>query len=97
VIIKGCVDSQALHGLSDFETVQVLRCDLRWKAACGLGLNDTAFDPSLLAYFRRRLARSARPNRIFEAVQRDSNTCLLPARRADLTADQLAPAGSPAR
>ena len=30
---------------------------------------DTAFDPSLLAYFRRRLARSARPNRIFEAVR----------------------------
>src|SRR5881227_1051878 len=26
---------QALHGLSDFETVQELRCDLRWKAACG--------------------------------------------------------------
>ncbi|MET7713564.1 transposase, partial [Streptomyces sp. NPDC005407] len=31
-----------------------MRCDLRWKAACGLGLNDMAFDPSLLAYFRRR-------------------------------------------
>ncbi|GGX44351.1 hypothetical protein GCM10010353_69080 [Streptomyces chryseus] len=28
-----------------------------------------AFDPSLLAYFRRRLARSARPNRVFEAVR----------------------------
>ncbi|MQY07699.1 hypothetical protein ACRB68_58030 [Actinomadura sp. RB68] len=60
---------QALHGLSDFDTVQELRCDLRWKAACGLGLHDTAFDASLLACFRRRLARSARPNRIFEAVR----------------------------
>lgn len=30
---------------------------------------DTAFDPSLLAYFRRRLARSHRPNRIFETVR----------------------------
>lgn len=28
-----------------------------------------AFDPSLLAYFRRRLARSACPNRVFEAVR----------------------------
>jgi hypothetical protein len=28
-----------------------------------------AFDPSLLAYFRRRLARSMRPNRVFEAVR----------------------------
>lgn len=27
---------QALHGLSDFEAVRELRCDLRWKAACGL-------------------------------------------------------------
>ncbi|WP_327071799.1 IS1182 family transposase [Kitasatospora sp. NBC_01302] len=68
-ILAAAIALQALHGLSDFETVQELRCDLRWKAACGLGLNDTAFDPSLLAYFRRRLARSPRPNRIFEAVR----------------------------
>jgi len=68
-ILAAAITLQALHGLSDFETVQELRCDLRWKAACGLGLNDMAFDPSLLAYFRRRLARSARPNRVFEAVR----------------------------
>jgi hypothetical protein len=68
-ILAAAITLQALHGLSDFETVQELRCDLRWKAACGLGLNDLAFDPSLLAYFRRRLARSARPNRVFEAVR----------------------------
>ncbi|GAA0438392.1 hypothetical protein GCM10010357_69760 [Streptomyces luteireticuli] len=60
---------RALHGLSDFETVQELRCDLCWKAACGLGLHDTAFDPSLLAYLQRRPAHSSRPNRVFEAVQ----------------------------
>ncbi|WP_434096303.1 IS1182 family transposase [Streptosporangium roseum] len=60
---------QSLHGLSDFETVQELRCDLRWKAACGLGLCDTAFDPSLLTYFRRRLQRSADPNRLFTKVK----------------------------
>ncbi|MCX5165365.1 IS1182 family transposase [Streptomyces sp. NBC_00264] len=68
-ILAAAITVQALHGLSDFETVQELRCDLRWKAACGLGLHDMAFDPSLLAYFRRRLARSARPNRVFEAVR----------------------------
>ncbi len=34
---------QTLHGLSDIETVQELRCDLRWKAACGLCLHDPAF------------------------------------------------------
>ena len=68
-ILAAAVTLQALHGLSDIETVQQLRCDLRWKAACGLGLHDTAFDSSLLAYFRRRLARSADPQRIFTAVR----------------------------
>ncbi|MBC2875200.1 MULTISPECIES: IS1182 family transposase [Streptomyces] len=68
-ILASAVMLQVLHGLSDFETVQELRCDLRWKAACGLGLHDTAFHPSLLAYFRRRLARSSRPDRVFEAVR----------------------------
>ncbi|MET8160590.1 IS1182 family transposase [Sphaerisporangium sp. NPDC005289] len=67
-ILAAAVVLQTLHGLPDVDTVQALRCDLRWKAACGLGLYDTAFDPSLLTYFRRRLARSLRPNRIFEAV-----------------------------
>jgi IS5 family transposase len=68
-ILASAVVLQALHGLSDFETVQELRCDLRWKAACGLGLLDGAFDPSLLTYFRRRLARSADPNRLFARVR----------------------------
>ena len=68
-ILAATVTLQALHGLSDFDTVQELRCDLRWKAACGLGLYDTGFDPSLLAYFRRRLSRSADPQRIFTAVR----------------------------
>src|SRR5436190_22874785 len=60
---------QALHGLPDFETAQQVRCDLRWKAACGLGLLDAGFDSSLLTYFRRRLARSDDPNRLFEKVR----------------------------
>lgn len=68
-ILATAVLLQTLHGVSDIEAVQELRCDLRWKAACGLGLHDTAFDPSLLTYFRRRLARSTRPGRIFDAVR----------------------------
>lgn len=59
---------QALHGLSDREAVEALTFDLRWKAACGLAITDTAFDPSTLTYWRRRLAASTRPERIFEAV-----------------------------
>ena len=68
-VLAAAVVLQALHGLPDFETVQELRCDLRWKAACGLGLLDGAFDPSLLTYFRRRLARSADPDRLFAKVR----------------------------
>lgn len=68
-VLAASVVLQSLHGLSDFDTVQQLRCDLRWKAACGLGLHDTAFDPSLLAYFRRRLQRSPDPNRLFARVK----------------------------
>jgi len=48
--------------------VEALTFDLRWKAACGLAITDTAFDPSTLTYWRRRLAASKRPNRIFEVV-----------------------------
>jgi IS5 family transposase len=68
-VLAATVVLQALYGLPDFETVQELRCDLRWKAACGLGLLDTAFDPSLLTYFRRRLQRSDDPNRLFAKVR----------------------------
>src|ERR1700726_1907681 len=60
---------QALHGLPDSEAVQALRCDLRWKAACGLGLLDPGFDPSLLTYFRRRLQGSGDPGRLFAKVR----------------------------
>jgi Transposase DDE domain/Transposase domain (DUF772) len=68
-VLAATVVLQALYGLSDFEAVQQVRCDLRWKAACGLGLLDGGFDPSLLTYFRRRLARSADPNRLFARVR----------------------------
>ncbi|WP_240677317.1 transposase [Actinacidiphila soli] len=44
-ILAAAITLQALQSLSDFETVQELRGDLRWKAACGLGLHDMAFDP----------------------------------------------------
>jgi IS5 family transposase len=69
-VLAAVVVLQSLEGLSDFEAVQALRCDLRWKAACGLGLLDAAFDPSLLTYFRRRLARSGDPDRLFAQVRR---------------------------
>lgn len=60
---------QALHGLSDREAMAAVRTDLRWKVACGLPIGHGGFDASTLTYWRRRLAGSDRPNRIFEAVR----------------------------
>jgi hypothetical protein len=60
---------QALHGLSDADTVDEVTFDLRWKAACGLPVTAGGFHPTTLTYWRRRLAASDRPNRIFEVVK----------------------------
>ncbi|HWH01010.1 MAG TPA: IS1182 family transposase [Pilimelia sp.] len=60
---------QALHGLSDREAMAAVRTDLRWKVACGLPVGHAGFDASTLTYWRKRLAASDRPNRIFDAVR----------------------------
>jgi hypothetical protein len=60
---------QTLYDLSDSETAEAARCDLRWKVATGMALDDAGFHPSTLTYWRRRLAGSARPHRINEAVK----------------------------
>jgi transposase len=61
---------QTLYDLSDAETAEAARCDLRWKVATGMALDDEGFHPSTLTYWRQRLARSQRPHRINEAVKR---------------------------
>jgi hypothetical protein len=67
-VIASVLVLQSLHDTSDRETAEAVRCDLRWKAACGLALTDEGFHPSVLTYWRKRLARSDRPDRIFDAV-----------------------------
>ena len=59
-----------LHDYSDAEAAEAARCDLRWKAACGFPLDHEGFDPSTLVYWRRRIAGSARPDRISDAVRK---------------------------
>jgi Transposase domain (DUF772) len=59
---------QARLDLSDTEAAEAARWDLRWKVATGMALDDKGFHPSTLTYWRKRLARSARPHRINEAV-----------------------------
>jgi hypothetical protein len=68
-VVASVLVLQTLHGLSDTEAVEAVTFDLRWKAACGLAVTALAFHPTVLTYWRRRLARSQRPNRIFDVVR----------------------------
>jgi hypothetical protein len=38
-VMAAVITLQALHGLSDSETVDAVTFDLRWKAACGLAVS----------------------------------------------------------
>ena len=67
-VVASVIVLQTLHGLSDSEAVEAVTFDLRWKAACGLAVTAPGFHPTVLTYWRRRLAASARPRRIFEVV-----------------------------
>jgi Transposase domain (DUF772) len=68
-VMAAAIVLQKLHGLSDRDTAEAVCCDLRWKVACGVSLTDSGFHPTTLLYWRRRLAASGRPNRIFDAVR----------------------------
>jgi hypothetical protein len=60
---------QVLHDYSDRETAEAVKFDVRWKAAIGAALDDPGFDPSTLVYWRNRIAKSARPYRVNDAVR----------------------------
>ena len=68
-VVAAVIVLQTLHGLSDREAADAVTFDLRWKAACGVAIDAGSFHPSTLTYWRRRLAASARPHRIFEVVR----------------------------
>lgn len=68
-VMATVITLQTLQGLSDAETVDAVTFDLRWKAACGFAVSAAAFHPTTLTYWRRRLAGSEAPNRIFDAVK----------------------------
>lgn len=68
-VVASVIVLQALYGHSDREAVEALTFDLRWKAACGYAVDAKGFDASTLTYWRRRLAASDRPQRIFEVVR----------------------------
>src|SRR3970282_1437845 len=60
---------QRLYHLSDPETAEAVRFDLRWKVATGMAVDARGFHPTTLVYWRKRLAASDRPHRINEAVR----------------------------
>jgi len=59
-----------LEGLSDRQAADALRCDIRWKVACGLALDDAGVHYTVFTYWRQRLGKSQSPNRIGDAVRR---------------------------
>ena len=60
---------QSLEGLSDRDAAGALRTNIAWKVAAGLALDDEGINYSVLTYWRTRLRRSTRPERIFDAVR----------------------------
>jgi Transposase DDE domain/Transposase domain (DUF772) len=68
-VVASVIVLQTLHGYSDREAADAVTFDLRWKAACGYAIDAAGFHPTTLTYWRRRLAASDRPQRIFEAVR----------------------------
>jgi hypothetical protein len=68
-VIASVLVLQTLQDLSDAEAMTALRCDLRWKVACGLPIDHEGFHPTTLTVWRNRLRASDRPERIFEAVR----------------------------
>jgi hypothetical protein len=90
--IAAVIVMQTLHGLSDREAAEAVTFDLRWKAACGLAVTDTGFHPTTLTYWRRRLARSTAPNRIFVGAHRSCPRRTSPL--ATMSAGRITPIGA---
>jgi IS5 family transposase len=68
-VVASVMVLQALEGLSDRDAARALRDRISWKVACGLALDDEGFDFTVLTYWRTRLRKSDRPERIFDAVR----------------------------
>jgi Transposase DDE domain/Transposase domain (DUF772) len=81
---------QRIEGLSDREAVERFAFDARWKyAAGGLDFDYPGFVHTVLVDMRARLARSDRPNRIFEVTLEAAKTAGLVGRRRVLDSTAL--------
>jgi hypothetical protein len=68
-VIASVLVLQTLEDRSDAAAMDALRCDIRWKVACGLPIDHAGFHPTTLTVWRNRLRASDRPQRIFDAVR----------------------------
>lgn len=81
---------QRLEGLSDREAVERFSYDVRWKYACGgLDFDHPGFSHTVLVDMRARLARSERPDRIFEVALGAARSAGLLGRRRVLDSTAL--------
>ena len=81
---------QRIEGCSDREAVDRFAFDVRWKyAAGGVDFDYPGFVHTVLVDMRARLARSARPNRIFEVTLDAARAAGLVGRRRVLDSTPL--------
>jgi DDE family transposase/transposase-like protein DUF772 len=81
---------QRIEGCSDREAVDRFAFDARWKyAAGGLDFDYPGFVHTVLVDMRARLARSARPERIFEVILEAARAAGLTGRRRVLDSTPL--------
>ena len=81
---------QRIEGLSDREAVERFAFDTRWKyAAGGLDFDYPGFVHTVLVDMRARLARSDRPNRIFEVTLQAAKAAGLVGRKRVLDSTPL--------
>jgi IS5 family transposase len=67
-VIASAMVLKELEGFSDRQAADALRCDIRWKVATGLPLDHPGVHFTVFTYWRTRMDRSSRPERIREAV-----------------------------
>ena len=90
MIVSVVMVLQRIEGLSDREAVDRFSFDARWKyAAGGLDFDYPGFVHTVLVDMRARLARSARPNRVFEVTLQAARAAGLVGRRRVLDSTPL--------
>jgi transposase len=68
VLLMGVLVLQFLERLPDRQAVEMVKYHLGWKLALNLELEQKAFHPTVLCYFRQRLVENEIAGTAFRAV-----------------------------